>query len=464
MGFFGRDTELKSLNNMYQSDKFEMVIIYGRRRVGKTALISEFIKDKRAIYYQARQVDRRDNLEGLTQAINRFKGQTSNTGGFSDFDAVFQEINELAQDEKLTFVIDEYPYLAESYAGVSSILQANIDHLLIDNPNLTLVLLGSSMSFMAKQVLGYQSPIYGRKTGQIHLQPFTIFEMQAILSEVSNEELVAYFGILGGVPHYLNMIDQKASIGENIERLFLQPAAPLLEETLTLLKEELRDPEKYASILKAIAGGASKPSEIIQKSGIVASSLGKYLENLIELGFVSKKLPVTEKPTSRKTLYQLDDQLFRFYYRFIDPETSLIALGLTDNLADEMVNRLPTYLGHTFEIVIFQWFVKGLQTHELKFAPKQLGSWWGSDPATKQQEELDFVAITRDNQTITAESKFRDSGLNNGMIDKLVYRTNLIGLPNQQMYFFTKDMSAEMRGYAQSKQVEVVDLATLLAK
>jgi AAA+ ATPase superfamily predicted ATPase len=193
--FYGRTNELIKLNEMYDSDKFEFAVIYGRRRVGKTTLIREFIKNKEALFFAASESTAPDNLLSLSRCI----GGSNSAPVFQDFESALSTIFNLAKNERFIFIIDEFPYLAEAYRGVSSLLQILIDHNK-DNTKLMFILCGSSMSFMENQVLGYQSPLYGRRTAQFKILPFTFFESLPFFEEYGDEDKAVLYGMTGGVP------------------------------------------------------------------------------------------------------------------------------------------------------------------------------------------------------------------------------------------------------------------------
>ena len=328
--FVARENELKNLEEMYDSPKFEMAVIYGRRRVGKTALIKKFIKDKPAIYIQGIEATKELNLQYLSDAIMDFENPVQIPTSFSyrDFKDAFAAVENIAnhQKEKLIFVMDEFPYFAESAPEVSSLLQYTIDHIYKEYDNVMLILCGSSMSFMEHQVLGYKSPLYGRRTGQFKIRPFNIFDTKKMLPEVNNDDLLAYYGITGGIPQYLSFIDQKMSVSENIQRLFLDSNAPLQNETNILLQEELRKPATYYSILVAIANGDSKANKIYQTIGLKSSSqLSPYLNKLMELEIIERKAPILEK-NKKKSIYVIKDEMFKFWFKFISGEQDQIVL------------------------------------------------------------------------------------------------------------------------------------------
>ena len=226
--FIGRERELNDLNQRYKSDKFELAVIYGRRRVGKTTLINEFIKDKDSIFYSATETNSKQNLSELSQSIYSFTPEFKDSESiFTSFKAAFETVFKLAETKRIVFVIDEFPYLAACSKGISSVLQQVIDK---NNANskLFIILCGSSMSFMENQVMGYKSPLYGRRTCQYKINPFEFFELGNYYKNFKPEELVLVYGITGGIPLYMSMINDKLSVEDNIKENFLVPNSYLI--------------------------------------------------------------------------------------------------------------------------------------------------------------------------------------------------------------------------------------------
>ena len=311
--FIGRKTELQQLNTLYKQDKFQCVIIYGRRRVGKTTLINEFIKDKDAVYFTGIESTAKDNLENFSRSIAALNNANiDNAPVYKDFRSALTEIDAIAKSKKIVLVIDEYPYLARSYRPVSSLLQELIDTKFKNNANLFIILCGSSMSFMEKQVLGYQSPLYGRRTAQFHIRPFTFYEAAAYYKNFNNEDLAVIYGITGGIPLYMSFITDTLSLKDNIINTFLTPSGYMYEEPFNLLNQELREPAMYNAIIRAVATGSSRISEIASKVGIENAAATSYIDKLIELGIIEKEIPAGTAGKSRKSIYGIKDGMFRF--------------------------------------------------------------------------------------------------------------------------------------------------------
>lgn len=457
--FVARKRELIALNKQYNNDGFSFSVIYGRRRVGKSRLLTEFIKDKPAIFFQAVETSSSINLLYLSQRIEEFKTNSaiSRTSSFSDFRQALLEIDSVARNsnDKLVFVIDEYPYLAESETSISSILQDIIDNHFKLNNNIMVVLCGSSMSFMENQVLGAKSPLYGRRTSQLKINPFNIFESKLFLNKVSNNDLIVYHGITGGIPQYLEYINQDLSIDENIKNLFLENDSVLLEEPNNLLKQELRTPTTYNSILLAIANGKSKYNEISTAVQVSSGALKTYLNNLINLGIVEKKLSYNDDK-GRKPIYIIKDGLYRFWFTYIDGNVEMIMRDNAIPLLEKIITDLPRFLGYTFEEITKDWI---WEKANLGFLPRTVMSWWASDPKEKKEVELDIIAPDINDATgIIAECKWRNvKQLDNDMIDTLAYRAKLVpNIKDKQLYFFVKENSKSFSDYADKLGVKVI--------
>lgn len=440
--FVGRHQELEQLNQAYQENDFQFPVIYGRRRIGKTSLINEFLKDKKSIYYVALEENAEDNLKRFSDAISIFKN--TDQGGkekFANFEECFKEITHLAQKQRVILVIDEFPYLAKAYPTISSMLQSYIDHEFKET-NLFLILCGSSMSFMERQVLGYQSPLYGRRTLALKLEPFKLSEAHEMLPKLSKEDAFIINTVCGGVPQYLSYMSDSMSVADNIKKNFLSKSGRLFDEPNNLLQQELRDPTNYNSIINAIASGASKHSKIAQSAHLQTGPLTTYLNNLIDLGIVEKKLPVTEqkKSKSKNIVYRICDGMFRFWYTFVGKQTDLIERGLTDLAWVKVQKGLSDFMGPEFEKYSqdFMWS----QDMNEKIVPNpfiHLGNWWGTDKRTHQQVELDIVGFSDDERDgYFGECKWKNEPISRSVLEKLITNSEIFKYPLKHYYLFSK--------------------------
>lgn len=434
--FIGREREMNSLNRLYTSDRFEFAVIYGRRRVGKSALINEFIKDKKTIYFMGVESNAAQNLENFSKSIMEFGTGVPAQMAFVSFQAALEYVFQLAEKERLILAIDEYPYVARSSKSLASTLQLLIDQYK-DHSKLMLILCGSSMSYMEDHVLSYKAPLYGRRTAQMKILPFEFEEVCRYYKNFSDEDKALAYGIVGGTPQYLLQMDDKKSIEENIKNTFLNPISFLFEEPENLLKQEVREPALYNAIITAIATGASRMAEISTKVGEDTSVCVTYLKNLLALGLVRKETPYGEK-TSRKSIYFIDDNMFRFWYRFIPENSSSIVRGAVDVVYKRMEPHLSDYMGKVFEEICKQYLWKLLLTGKSSVEFKELGRWWGTDSSARSQVEIDIMGEQDQDTALFAVCKWTNDKVDVGVLEKLAEKSKLFHYRNIRLYFFAK--------------------------
>ena len=434
--FVGRERELDTLNHLYQSDQFQFVVIYGRRRVGKTALINQFIRNKKAIYCMGVESNSKQNLENFSKNIMEYNtGVYANTA-FLSFQAALEYVFQLAQEERLVLAIDEYPYIARSSESFPSTIQMLIDKYK-DTSKLMLILCGSSMSYMEDHVLAYKSPLYGRRTAQMKIQPFDFFDTCRYFQNFSEEEKALIYGMVGGTPQYLLQMNDRLSVEDNMKNTFLNPNSFLFEEPENLLKQEVREPALYNAIITAIATGSSRIAEISTKVGENTSVCTNYLKNLTALGLVLKETPYGEK-TSRKSIYSISDNMFRFWYRFIPENNSIIARGAT-NLAYKRIEPfLSDYMGKVFEEISKQYLWKLLLAGECPIEFNELGRWWGNDPTTRSQTEIDIMGEQDKGTALFGECKWTNQKIDTGILETLLKRSQLFHYNKVQLFLFAK--------------------------
>lgn len=436
--FVGRERELNKLNNMYESSQFEFAVLYGRRRVGKTTLIREFMNEKQGVYYMAVEGTRKENLNGLSKALLFQKDLQKSTAEFQDYEALLDYIDTIAiSGQRVIIAIDEYPYLAASYPAISSMLQSHIDGCW-KNSRIFLILCGSSMSFMEEQVLGYKSPLYGRRTAQFKIHPFTFFESRRMLMDFSAEDQAVLYGVTGGIPEYLSRINERYSLDENVIQLFFEESGRLFEEPVNLMKQELKEPMTYHSIISAIAGGASKLNEIATRTGLETSGCSNQISSLIALGIVRREVSVTEPVTSRKTLYCLEDSMFLFWYRFVRPNISSISRGVGEQVYRTLVlPQLNDFMGHIFEEICKQYLYLPDIYSRLPFTIGDVGRWWGNNPRMKRQEEIDLMSVL-DKQALFGECKWKNEKVGVNVLETLQERGELFAYQDKYYYIFSK--------------------------
>ena len=434
--FIGRERELNSLNKLYNSGNFEFVVIYGRRRVGKTALINHFIDDKQAIYFMGVESNAKQNLENFSRNIMEYTSGISAETSFLSFQSALETVFRLSQKERLILVIDEYPYVARASRSLASTLQMLIDRYK-DNSKLMLILCGSSMSYMEDHVLAYKAPLYGRRTAQIKLNPFDFEEVCHYFKNFSSEQKAMAYGIVGGTPQYLLQINDRLTIEENVKNTYLDTMSSLYEEPMNLLKQEVREPAIYTAIITAIATGYSRMSEISTKVGEETNICSSYLKNLIALGIVQKESPYGEK-ASRKSIYSIDDNMFRFWYRFVPENASMIARGASDLVYKRIEPYFSDYMGKVFEDICRQYLWKLLISGNTPIEFTSLGRWWGNDPVHRCQAEIDIMGEQDKNTALFGECKWTNEKIDLGVLETLIERSNIFSYKTKYFYLFSK--------------------------
>lgn len=457
--FHCRDKELRDLNKRYNKNAFECIVVYGRRRVGKTALINEFCKGKPSIFFSALNASSQENLEALSKAIYEKDHPGADTAPvYPSFDAAFSEITRMAEEERLVFVIDEYPYLAKANKSISSRLQHIIDHTW-KNGKLFLILCGSSMSFMEYQVLGYESPLYGRRTGQFKIQALTYKELTAFNPTLTPEQQAFIYGITGGIPHYINKLDVENDVDEALKENLFNTSSYLFEEPENLLKQELREPAIYNSVITAIAGGASRSNEIATKVGIESPICAKYLKVLLDLGILIKETPVTEKP-GKKTVYAIGDNFFRFWYRFVPQNTSAISAGRIERIYDAVIKKYYSdYMGLIFEQMCREYLFQ--YAEDVPVVLSDIGQWWGTDPKAKKEVQIDIVGTpTEGNEYVIGSCKYRNTPVGVDELELLKHYAEVFGKGEKYHYYiFSKaGFTQGLQELADKGEVKLVTL------
>ena len=424
--FIGRERELAALESCYGSSSFEFVGVYGRRRVGKTALISRFTRDLPCGYCTAIEDDASANLRLLSQAVWALQNPEADpelAPVYQDFQTAIEACFAHARGRRCVLVIDEFPYLAKSYPAFPSMLQSSIDRNR-EGSGLFLILCGSSLSFMKEQLLGRNSPLYGRRTAQMELLPFDFFDSLAFFPGADAHLAANLYGMVGGVPLYLRQFDGSSTLEQNVEHVFLDPAAMLYEEPSNLIKQEVSKVAPYNAVLSAISGGSSQHNEVATKAGIESSALDYYLKELVRIGLVEREEPVTGDGR-RRAVWQVSDPLFRFWYRFVRPRQSLIERGLGNRATGRIVSALPEHMGPVFERICRDWLWRQLAEGAIDFGFTDVGRWWGNDPAERSQAEIDIVALDDGATVLVGECKWQGERTGSDQLSKLDRRARL---------------------------------------
>lgn len=431
--FIGRENELAVLNELYEQDKFQLFVLYGRRRVGKTTLLNEFCKGKPAIFYSAEQSNSKLNLEKFSAFVFQFYGETT-LEPFSSWSNALTYINDRQKDKRLILVLDEFPYLVRKSKALLSEFQHLVDYKL-QYGKLFLVLCGSYMGFMEKEVLGSKSPLFGRRTAQLHMKSFDYLTSIKFLDGFSDEDKLRLYGAFGGTALYLQQIQKDKDFEYNIKNAFLRVTSYLYEEPLLLLHQEVQEPGIYSAVIEAIAGGATKSNEVATKINEETAKCIKYIHILCELGILYKETPFGEKESSRKTIYGISDFMFRFWYRYVFSNRTLIETGASDAVLKKLI--LPNYsdyMGTVFERVCRDYLLAQNAKGSLPILFTSIGRWQGSDPADKTQAEIDLIAGDGSNYLI-CECKWRSEPFDLAMLKKLRRKADIFNKKRGKTWF-----------------------------
>ena len=424
MNFLGREKEILDLEKEYARDG-GFVVIYGRRRIGKTTLIKQFIKSKTAFYFLATK-------EVESQSMKRFAGVIARTTGnsvmqkaaFSDWLDLFQAVADFKPNEKKVLVIDEFPYLVKVNDSFPSILQNAWDEILKDS-NVMLILCGSLISMMKKHALSYESPLYGRRTAQMRRAPLpftTVYENQ----KLSFEEAAEQYSITGGVPKYMEFFSDGQPLYEQIKENVLSKNGFLYEEPNFLLTDEVQVPTNYFSIIKVIADGNHKLGTIAGILGLETSALTPYLKTLSELGFIEKQVPVTEKNAekTRKGLYFISDNFLRFWFRYVYPYKGELELDNTQISLDELDKDFKEkFVAFAYEDICKEIFARLCSDKAIEFTPSKIGSYWLNDKSGNTQ--IDVMAVDTVNKRLFAgECKYHNQPVDADVYFELVKKVD----------------------------------------
>lgn len=401
MKFIGRKREMEKLESEYSRDS-SFVVIYGRRRVGKTTLIKEFLKDKTAFYFLATEEIESQSMKRLAGVVARTtKNRLLQNATFTDWLDLFQVIADYEPEKKKVFVIDEFLYLVKTNSAFPSILQNAWDEVLKDK-KVMLILSGSLIGMMQKHALSYDSPLYGRRTSQMRLAPLLFTDIYAVQS-LSFTESVEQYAVTGGVPKYLEFFEDGRELTEQIKDAVLSKNGFLYEEPFFLLKSESMTAVNYFSIIKAIADGNHKIGKIAGVLGIESSKLTPYLSTLSDLGFVEKRTPVTEKnpEKSRKGLYFIADNFIRFWFKYVYPYKGELELDNMQIVLEEMKKDFETkFVAFAYEDICKDIFANLCKRGVIDFVPSRIGAYWLNDYTG--DTEIDVMAVDNQNKRIFA--------------------------------------------------------------
>lgn len=402
--FINRIKELNGLEDEYNSNKSSFSVVYGRRRVGKTALLSEFIRDKPHIYLYITLGDLNSQVEAFTSQIKNFVDDSIKEYiKFDNFEKAIEFLSTLNLKDKLVLVIDEYQYLVQKDKSFSSKLQMIWDTKL-QNSNIYLILCGSVLSMMQSEVLNYNAPLYGRRTSQFHIKPIKFNYIKEFIPSLSKLEQMLVYSSFGTIPKYLNEYDSNLSFKENIRKKILNKNSYLYSEGNFLLKDEINDSASYFSILESISKGNQKIGQIASSLEVNSSYLSKYMLKLQELDIVIKEIPITEKNRlkSKMGLYKIKDKFLNFWFYYVYKNYNYLEIEQTKFVLDEIeLNFNDRFVAFAFEDFILEDMIEQPLKY-LDFIPNKIGRYWNN------KQEIDIVAFDDEN-IVFCECKWQNS-------------------------------------------------------
>ena len=456
--FIGREKELEFLNDRYNSKKAELIVLYGRRRVGKTETLKQFCKDKKHIFYSCKECTDTEQMQLFSQIILQTGIPASKyINSFESWEQLFKSILEFEGKEKKLLIIDEFPYMVKGNKQIPSILQNLWDNLLKDE-NVIIILCGSSMSFIEKEILGEKNPLYGRATGIYKMVQMDFYDAIKFFPKFSIEDKIYAYSILGGIPHYLKEFDDSKSIEKNIKQNILTKGCILYNEVEFLLHQELRETALYNTIIQAIALGNTKLNDIYLKTNIEKTKISVYLTNLIELGIIEREFSVDESVKEsanvQRGLYKITDNFFKFWYAYLFPNVSYLELGDVDGVyKSDIKESINHFASSAFENICIQYLQKKNIQNELEFRFKKIGRWWNNS------EEIDLMAYDTKN-LILGECKFKNSKFTFDDFSKLKEKYN--SNKNKIYYLFSKSGFDKNLTNLKDKNVKLIDLKEIV--
>lgn len=420
--FIGRKTELQFLEDKYNSQNGQLIVVYGRRRIGKTETLHQFCKGKPHVFFSCRECTDKLQLKNFSVRILNEKIPAANyITEFSDWEKALCSIKDLPYgSSKKLLVIDEFPYMCKGNTSIPSILQNLWDDILKDE-NVMIILCGSAMSFIENELLAEKNPLYGRATGIYKFKEMGFYEAIQFFPDYSDRDKVIAYSVLGGIPHYLKQFDPKLTIDENIKKNILTKGCTLYSEVEFLLRQELRETPLYNSIIEAVALGNTKLNDISIKSLIDdTSKTSVYLKNLIELEIVEREFSVDdgikERAKSNRGLYRITDNFFRFWYAFVFANYSELEDGDVDGVYEYVISpALNEFAALVFEDICREYVREMQKAGMLPFRYAKIGRWWGKttvrrkDALEVQETEIDLLAVSKNaDNYLLGECKFKN--------------------------------------------------------
>lgn len=453
MTFIGRTEELTFLESCYTSNKAQLVVVYGRRRVGKTELLTHFAQHKPHVFLASPSASKNEQLAAFSkQMFEAGSPAAQYISQYADWESALKDIANIPtkENDRKLVIIDEFPYLVKSDNSLPSLIQNLWDHVL-KNSNVMLVLCGSAMSFIEKEILSEKSPLYGRATGILKVQPMPYWDAAQFVPDYSPADKALTYAVLGGIPHYLTQFDPNESVETNIKQHILRRGTALYSETEFLMHQEFREPATYNTILQAVASGATQLNDIAQRTMLQPQAASTYLKNLIEVNILEREFPVDAKPAesgkAMRGLYQITDNFFRFWYAFVAPNRSDLEMGDIDGVYQYEIEPLLHDLAATpFEHICADWLRRENTRRTLPFHAQHIGRWWN------RTAEIDIVATDKTHKHLMAgECKSRNKPIDIPILRALQEKTAYLTAADKHFLLFALNgFSAELEKLAQN--------------
>ncbi len=475
MEFVGRKRELQTLENFYRSTSAGLLILYGRRRIGKTRLITHFLEQQQrapTFYWMATTHNEAYQLRDFSQAIMNYDPRLTRAVTeeftFSNWENALHHLADMValSDQTHLIVLDEFTYLLRNEPAIGSVFQKVWDHRLSQIPQLKLILTGSLIGMMAREVFAYQAPLYGRATAQIRLRPLPFAVLKALFPEREVDERVAIYGVTGGVPAYLEFFTRTGDFVSALRDHCLVPGSMMMSDPAVILYEQLQEPQTYESVLSAVASGYHQWSDIAKMAGLPETALGHYLRILQELEFIERREPVLARANSKRGRYFVQDHFLRFYYRFVVPQLGAIERGYQEAVVAKIYAELRPFLGeHVFEELCREWVWAAAMAGELDFVPEVVGSYWRTYRGKGVQ--LDVVAAApREKRLLVGEAKWGRDRVSRRLLPDLVKRSQRMpqiaeGWATQYVLFAREGFTDALQAEAQAQNAILVSLEQL---
>lgn len=473
--FIGRTRELEFLNDCYRSQKAELVVVYGRRRIGKTELLKEFCKDKANIFYTCREFTDNVQLKSFTDKVHTYHIPAFDyIDCFADWEKAFSTVLHVPTDQKKILVIDEFPYACKVNESIPSILQVLWDEKL-QYENIMIILCGSSMSFIEKKLLAEKKPLYGRATGIYKMAPLPYTDAIEFFPNYSDEDKMTAYSILGGIPHYLRQFDPNASIQENVIKKILNKGSALYSEVEFLLRQELREPAVYNTIIESIALGNTAFNDILTSTKIEKSKASVYLKNLVELGIVKKEVPSlkmkSKQISASKGIYILTDNFFRFWFAFAFRNFTDLERDDAEGVwYNEVEPNLHDFSSKAFEDVCLDYLYILNKSNKLPFRMSTAGRFWGKTnkvidgKPTSIAIEIDILAADKGKSNyILGECKFKNETFDLGELKKLQQKFYFKGTPYYYLFALSGFTAAVKNEASTQNNISLLTLSDLFS-